>query len=48
MEVDGQVSVIKEEWAEPLRKRDVYGDEASKVSPDEKRTDIPEALGTSD
>ena len=46
LEVDGQVSVIKEDWAEPLRKRDVHGDEAEKSSGQEKRTDTPEALGT--
>jgi len=45
MEVDGQISVIREEWAEPIQKRDVYGDEAKKASKEEKRTDTPEALG---
>jgi uncharacterized membrane protein YcaP (DUF421 family) len=45
MEVDGEVSVIKEEWAEPLQKVDVYGEEADKISGGEKRTDTPEALG---
>lgn len=49
MEVDGQVSVIKEEWAEPLRKRDVHGEEeAARVPRDETRTDTPEALGMRD
>jgi uncharacterized membrane protein YcaP (DUF421 family) len=48
MEVDGEVSVIREDWAEPLQKRDVYGDEAEKVSGEEKRTDTPEALGARD
>lgn len=45
MEVDGQVSVIKEDWAEPLQKSDVLGEEAEKVSPEEKRIDTPQALG---
>lgn len=45
MEVDGIVSVIKQDWAEPLQKRDLHGDEASKISPEEKRTDTPKALG---
>jgi hypothetical protein len=36
---------IKEEWAEPLQKVDVFGEEADKISGDEKRTDTPEALG---
>ncbi|HEX2122585.1 MAG TPA: YetF domain-containing protein [Thermoanaerobaculia bacterium] len=46
MEVDGIVSVIREEWAEPLRKGDVHGDAAQQVSDREKRTDTPQALGT--
>ena len=45
METDGQVSVIREEWAEPLQKRDVHGAHAEKASPEEKRTDTPRALG---
>ncbi len=45
MEVDGIVSVIRQDWAEPLQKRDLHGDEASKISPEEKRTDTPQALG---
>lgn len=45
LEVDGEVSVIKEDWAEPLRKVDVFGEEADKVSGEEKRTDTPEAMG---
>jgi uncharacterized membrane protein YcaP (DUF421 family) len=44
LEVDGQVSVIREEWAEPLQKSDVLGAEAEQVPPGEKRTDTPEAL----
>lgn len=44
LEVDGVVSVIREEWAEPLQKSDVLGDEAEKAPPDEKRTDAPEAI----
>ena len=47
MEVDGLVSVIKQDWAEPLQKRDLRGDEADKISPEEKRTDTPRALGHS-
>jgi uncharacterized membrane protein YcaP (DUF421 family) len=46
MEVDGIVSVIKEDWAEPLRKGDVHGDAAQQSSGEEKRTDTPRALGT--
>ncbi len=46
MEVDGIVSVIKEDWAEPLRKGDVHGDAAQQSSDEEKRTDTPRALGT--
>ncbi len=48
MEVDGAVSVIKEDWAEPLRKGDVLKNEAKQMPDDEKRTDTPEALGTKD
>ena len=48
MEVDGVLSVIKEEWAEPLRKGDVLKEEAKNVPDDEKRTDTPQALGTKD
>jgi uncharacterized membrane protein YcaP (DUF421 family) len=48
LEVDGQVSVIKEEWAEPLRKRDVDGEEAEKEPGGAKRTDAPRALGADD
>ncbi len=44
MEVDGQVSVIRQDWAEPLQKSDIYGDEANKVPPDAQRTDAPEAI----
>ena len=45
MEVDGIVSVIRQDWAEPLQKRDLHGDKAEKISPEEKRTDTPQALG---
>jgi uncharacterized membrane protein YcaP (DUF421 family) len=45
MEVDGRLSVIREEWAEPLTKADLRGEEAEKIPPDAKRTDTPEALG---
>ena len=44
MEVDGQVSVIREDWAEPLQKSDILGDQASQVPPDARRTDAPEAI----
>lgn len=45
MEVDGQVSVIREDWAQPLKKSDVRGEEAKTIPPGAKRTDTPEALG---
>lgn len=45
LEVDGEVSVIRQDWAEPLQKRDVRSDETENVSGDEKRTDSPKALG---
>lgn len=45
MECDGEVSVIREEWAEPLRKGDVRGKKAHDEPPPDKRTDTPEALG---
>jgi uncharacterized membrane protein YcaP (DUF421 family) len=45
LEVDGKVSVIREDWAEPLTKRDIRGDAAEKIEPDAKRTDTPQALG---
>lgn len=45
METDGQVSVIREDWAEPVTKRDVYGPKAGRLSGEEKRTDTPRALG---
>ena len=45
MEVDGQIAVIKEDWAEPLQKRDVFTEDALQVSGDEIRTDSPKALG---
>jgi uncharacterized membrane protein YcaP (DUF421 family) len=49
MEVDGEVSVLKQDWAEPVRRVDVSGsknagNESSEVPP-EKRTDTPKALG---
>lgn len=44
MEVDGQLSVIREEWAEPLTKSGLRGSE-EKTRRDAKRTDTPEALG---
>lgn len=50
MEVDGELSVLKEDWAEPLTKRDVSGKRAAKNEdeeevPADKRTDSPRALG---
>jgi len=45
MEVDGKVSVIRQEWAEPLQKSDVQGSEAAKVPADTQRTDTAEAIG---
>jgi uncharacterized membrane protein YcaP (DUF421 family) len=44
MEVDGQLSVIREEWAEPLTKADLRGNDVP-IPPEAKRTDTPEALG---
>src|SRR5688572_26073397 len=52
MEVDGELSILKEDWAEPVRKGDVSGkrpgkkDDESDV-PADKRTDTPRALGLS-
>jgi uncharacterized membrane protein YcaP (DUF421 family) len=43
MEVDGVVSVIREEWAEPLQKGDLGS--PPEEAPPEKRTDTPKALG---
>lgn len=49
MEVDGQVSVIREEWAEPLQKGDVLEEhELAARQGEEKRTDTPEAIGVKD
>ena len=46
MEVDGLVSVIKEEWAENLQKIDLQAEEQDEEEvPVDKRTDSPEALG---
>lgn len=47
MEVDGEVSVIKEAWAVPLRKGDVPGGQKAPDDepPPDKRTDTPEAIG---
>ena len=44
MEVDGVVSVIREEWAEPLQKADIFGDKANEVPQGGQRTDAPEAI----
>jgi uncharacterized membrane protein YcaP (DUF421 family) len=50
MEVDGELSVLKEDWAEPVRKGDISGKRAAKKDeedevPEDKRTDTPQALG---
>lgn len=45
IEADGQVSVLREEWAEPLQKGDIARGETRLEPPREKRTDSPEALG---
>src|SRR5688500_10500433 len=46
MEVDGEVSVIKEDWAEPLRKGDVGKEEkAPQETPEDKQTFTPERIG---
>jgi uncharacterized membrane protein YcaP (DUF421 family) len=44
MEVDGHVSVILEDWAEPLQKSDVLGPQADQLTGEEKRTDTPYAI----
>lgn len=49
MEVDGELSVLREDWAEPVRKGDVSGKRAAKRDDDDvpadKQTDSPRALG---
>jgi uncharacterized membrane protein YcaP (DUF421 family) len=45
MEVDGQLSVIRESWAETATKSDLKGEAADEIPPDAKRTDTPQALG---
>lgn len=45
MEVDGLVSVIKEEWAEPVQKQNLHKDTSESPPPPDKRTDTKEALG---
>lgn len=49
MEVDGELSVLKEDWAEPLTKEDISGKRGAKKDdeevPADKRTDSPRALG---
>lgn len=47
MEVDGLVSVIKEEWAEAVQKRDLEKGKPESEPPADKRTDTKEALGIS-
>jgi uncharacterized membrane protein YcaP (DUF421 family) len=45
MEADGEVSVLKQDWAEPVRRADVSGGPEEPEAPDDKRTDTPKALG---
>jgi uncharacterized membrane protein YcaP (DUF421 family) len=45
LEVDGEVSVIKEEWAESVQKKDLEKGSSDSKPPTEKRTDTKEALG---
>jgi uncharacterized membrane protein YcaP (DUF421 family) len=45
MEVDGEVSVLKQDWAEPVRRVDISGGKEGSEAPPEKRTDTPKALG---
>jgi len=46
VETDGEVSVLKEEWAEPLRRGDVEDEAAARRRPPKARqTDSPKALG---
>jgi uncharacterized membrane protein YcaP (DUF421 family) len=45
MEVDGLLSVIKEEWAEPVQKQDLDQGKSESKPPSDKRTDTKEALG---
>jgi uncharacterized membrane protein YcaP (DUF421 family) len=45
MEVDGVISVIKEEWAENLQKIDLQSTGEEEEVPKEKQTDSREALG---
>ncbi|HVE71781.1 MAG TPA: YetF domain-containing protein [Thermoanaerobaculia bacterium] len=45
LEVDGLLSVIRHQWAEPLQKYDLHGLKPDDVAGDEIRTDAPEAIG---
>ena len=47
MEIDGEISVIKEDWAEPLTKADIgkMKEHPADPPPDHQRTDTPRALG---
>jgi uncharacterized membrane protein YcaP (DUF421 family) len=45
MEVDGVVSVVRHEWAEPLRKGDIDKSAPQDDPPPQMRTDTPEAVG---
>jgi uncharacterized membrane protein YcaP (DUF421 family) len=45
LEVDGEVSVIKEDWAESVQKKDLEKRSSDSNTPNENRTDTKEALG---
>ena len=49
LEVDGEVSILKEDWAETVQKKDLGSRKKEFVEPvpEEKRTDSPRALGHS-
>lgn len=52
MEVDGELSVLREDWAEPVQKGDLSRKRTGKKDdegevPADKRTDTPQALGLS-
>jgi uncharacterized membrane protein YcaP (DUF421 family) len=49
LEVDGEVSVIREDWAEPAQKGDLPGARGRyEIPPEGKATDTPKALGRRD
>lgn len=49
LEVDGEVSILKEDWAETVQKKDLGSRKKvfAEPVPEEKRTDSPRALGHS-